>query len=261
MEKESDNILIRKLIEELRLRKYSSETEKSYTNIIKDFLKSEKHTRDFLLGYSDKSRSYNRGIYFALKFFYENVLNEKLYDKLPLVKAKIKIPVVLSKKEAKKIIDITDNLRHKIALMLLYYAGLRLDEVLNLDWKDIDFDRGLIHLKKTKGEYERIVFLHENLKQALGIYGIKQGLVLMSDRNKKYNKRSIQQIVKNSAMKAGIKKNVHPHTLRHSFATHLLEAGCDIRYIQKLLGHKNLQTTQIYTHIANKDIKRLANLL
>ena len=136
-----------------------------------------------------------------------------------------------------------------------------LDEVLNLSWKDIDFDRDLIHLKKTKGEYERIVFLHENLKQALGIYGIKQGLVLMSDRNKKYNKRSIQQIVKNSAMKAGIKKNVHPHTLRHSFATHLLEAGCDIRYIQKLLGHKNLQTTQIYTHIANKDIKRLANLL
>ncbi len=88
-----------------------------------------------------------------------------------------------------------------------------------------------------------------------------KGLVLISERGKKYNKRTIQMIVRNAAKKAGIKKDVHPHTIRHSFATHLLEGGADIRHIQQLLGHKNLQTTQIYTHVANKDIKKLANLL
>ncbi|RLF27790.1 MAG: integrase, partial [Thermoplasmata archaeon] len=87
------------------------------------------------------------------------------------------------------------------------------------------------------------------------------GLILTSERGRKYNERTIQQIVKNAARKAGIRKKVTPHTLRHSFATHLLEAGADIRYIQQLLGHKSLRTTQIYTHIANRDIKRLANLL
>ena len=85
--------------------------------------------------------------------------------------------------------------------------------------------------------------------------------IFISDRKKQYNNRTIQQIVKNAAKKTKINKRVSPHTMRHSFATHLLEAGADIRYIQQLLGHKNLQTTQIYTHVANKDIKRLADLL
>jgi len=120
----------------------------------------------------------------------------------------------------------------------------------------------VIHLKQAKGEKERIVFLHGRLKETLIDYGIrKSGLVLISERGKRYNERTIQQIVKKAARKAGIKKKVTPHTLRHSFATHLLEAGANIRYIQQLLGHKNLRTTQIYTHVANKDIKRLANLL
>jgi len=96
----------------------------------------------------------------------------------------------------------------------------------------------------------------------LKIYGVgEHGLVFKSQRGRQYNKRTIQQIVKNTAKKARIRKKATPHTLRHSFATHLLEAGADIRYIQQLLGHKKLQTTQIYTHVANKDIKNLANLL
>ena len=95
----------------------------------------------------------------------------------------------------------------------------------------------------------------------LEIYSVNEGLVFISQRGRKYNKRTIQQIVKNAARKARIKKKVTPHTLRHSFATHLLEAGADIRYIQQLLGHKSLRTTQIYTHVASKDLKKLANLL
>ena len=253
--------LIGKLIEEIKLRKYSYETGKSYISIAKEFLKYGKTPREFLLSYSGKSSSSIRSAYFALKFFHENVLDEKFSGKLPLAKPGHKLPVVLGREEVSRIIEATKNTKHKLVLMLLYYAGLRLSEVVNLGWNDIDFDRGIIHLKITKGGRERIVFLHEKLRNILVASRTDNSLVLISERGKKYNKRTIQLIVMNAAKKANIKKDVHPHTLRHSFATHLLEAGADIRYIQELLGHKNLQTTQIYTHVANKDIKKLSNLL
>lgn len=248
---------IGKLIEEIKLRKYSYQTGKAYISVVKGFLKSGKTPREFLLSYSTKSRSTMRSVYFALKFFYENVLNEKFDEKLPLAKKDLKLPVVLSREEISKMIEVTNNIKHKLVLMFLYYAGLRLDEVRNLKWQDIDFDREIIHIQTAKGEKERVVFLHPKLKEMLKIYGInKQGLVFISQRGRKYNKRTIQEIVRKTAKKAGIKKRVTPHTLRHSFATHLLEGGADIRYIQQLLGHKSLKTTQIYTHIANKDIKK-----
>jgi|SRR3989344_2190627 len=253
--------LIGKLIEEIKLRKYSFETGKNYVNTTKIFLDSKKDARNFLLSYSTKSKSTMRNLYFALKFFYENVLNERFNEKIPLAKKSIKLPEILSKEEIQKLFEFVKNYKHKLILALLYYAGLRLSEVINLRWQDINFDRGIIHVKFAKGEHERIVFLHEKLKELLKYYPSQEGLVLVSERGNKYNKRTIQLIVKNSAEKARIKNEVHPHTLRHCFATHLLEAGTDIRYIQHLLGHKNLQTTQIYTHIANKDITKLANLI
>ena len=137
-----------------------------------------------------------------------------------------------------------------------------MDEARNINWQDIDFDREIIHLKTAKGDRERVVFLHKKLVDALRMYGTKEDRqIFVSQRGESYNKRTIQQIIKSASKKAGIWKNVTPHTLRHSFATHLLESGADIRYIQQLLGHKDLKTTQIYTHVANKDIKKLANLL
>jgi len=253
--------LIGKLIEEIKLRKYSYQTGKAYISVVKRFLKSGKTPREFLLSYPNKSRSTMRSAYFALKFFYENALNKRFDEKLPLAKKSLKLPSVLSREEICRMMKVTTNLKHKLVLMFLYYAGLRLDEVRNLKWQDIDFDRGIIHVKTAKGEKERVVFIHSKLKEMLETYGVNKGLVFISQRGRKYNKRTIQQIVKNSARKAGIKKKVTPHTLRHSFATHLLEAGADIRYIQQLLGHKSLRTTQIYTHVASKDIKKLANLL
>ncbi|MEA2054997.1 MAG: tyrosine-type recombinase/integrase [Candidatus Thermoplasmatota archaeon] len=254
--------LVGKLIEEIKLRKYSYQTGKAYISVVKRFLKSGQTPRNFLLSHSGKSRSTMRQAYFALKFFYENVLHESFDEKLPLVKKKTKLPVVLNKEEIRKMIELTLNLKHKLVLTFLYYAGLRLDEVINLKWQDIDFDRDVIHVKVAKGEKERVVFFHPKLKEMLNVRGIKkEGIIFVSQRGGKYNKRTIQQIVNRSAKKAGIEKKVTPHTLRHSFATHLLEAGADIRYIQQLLGHKNLQTTQIYTHVANKDIKNLASLL
>ena len=259
---EDTQIYLTKLFEELRLRKYSRQTEKAYTSIIGNFIKSGLAPREFLLKYSDKSRSYLRSAYFALKFFHENVLNQKFDEKIPLAKNKGKLPVVMNKDEINKMFESTMNLKHKLVLMFLYYTGIRVNEIVNLKWEDLDFERGTVHLKTAKGEKERIVFFHEKLKSFIEYFNLKkEGFVFLSNFGKKYDKRTVQTIVKNASIKAGISKKVAPHILRHSFATHLLEAGADIRHIQKLLGHSSLQTTQIYTHVANKDIKKLANLL
>ncbi len=255
--------LIGRLIEEIKLRKYSYRTGKAYITVVKKFLRSELEPREFLLKYySDKSRSTMRQAYFALKFFYHSVLNERFDEDIPLVKKKEKLPVVLSRDEVKRMIYGTKNIKHRLILMFLYYAGMRLNEVRNIRWEDIDFDRGLIHIKIAKGEKERVVFLHQELRKTLEFYGMKNhGYVLISQKGEKYSYKSIQLIVKHAAEREKIKKKVTPHTLRHSFATHLLEGGADIRYIQQLLGHKYLRTTQIYTHVANKEIKELAKLL
>lgn len=257
-----EEFLLQKLTEELKLRRYSPKTAKSYINTIKGFLASKQSTRDFLLSYSAKSKSTMRSMYFALKFFHENVLNQRFDAKIPLARKEAKLPIVLSKQEVKGMLSSATNLKHKLIMMFLYYAGLRLDEVRNITWKDIDFDRKIIHLKKAKGSKERVIFLHAKLINGLEILGEeKKGMIFRSQRDSKYTTRTIQQIVKIAAKKGRIRKNVTPHTLRHSFATHLLEGGADIRYIQQLLGHQDLKTTQIYTHVANKNIKNMANLL
>ena len=259
---DESHIYLQKLSEELMLRRHSRQTEKAYTSIIRNFLYSGLQPREYLLKYSDKSRSAMRSVYFALKFFYENALRQKFDEKIPLAKNKEKLPAVLNMEEVNSMLEATLNLKHRLVLMFLYYTGIRLNEVVNLKWEDIDFQRGLIHLKTAKGEKERVIFLHDRLKKFIEYFNIKkEGLILISNLGKKYDGRTIQMIVRHAAGKAEIGKKVTPHTLRHSFATHLLEAGADIRHIQKLLGHSNLQTTQIYTHVANKDIKKLANLL
>jgi site-specific recombinase XerD len=253
--------LVGRLIEEIKLRKYSYETGKAYIYVVKEFLKSGLDPREFLLGYSGKSRSTARGAYFALKFFHENVLGRRFDGSVPLAKNSLKLPVVLGRDDVARMIDSTANPKHRNVLMLLYYAGMRLSEAIGVRWEDIDFERGLIHIKNAKGGKERIVFLHPKLKMSLKAHDEVEGLVFLSQRGRKYSKRTVEKIVEGAATKAGIGKNVTPHTLRHCFATHLLEAGADIRYIQHLLGHKDLKTTQIYTHVANRDIKKLADLL
>jgi site-specific recombinase XerD len=259
---EENKPYITKLIEEIKLRKYSKQTEKLYIHIINNFIAADNMPREFLLGYVEKSRSSIRAAYFALKFFYENVLNEKFDEKIPIAKNDSKLPVVLSKEEIIRMFESTMNIKHRLILMFLYYTGIRLDEIVNLKWEDIDFNRDTIHLKITKGSKERVIFLHDKLKNFIMTFNLQSaGLIFTSNLGKKYNKRTIQIIVKNAARKSKISKKATPHILRHSFATHLLEGGADIRHIQRLLGHSNLQTTQIYTHVANKDLNKLANLL
>ncbi len=254
--------MLGRMIEEIRLRGYSRETGRVYVSFVNRFLKSGLSMRDYLVSLTGLHESRVRNGYFALKFYSENVLGERFCQDIPLAKKAYRLPNVLSRSDVRKMMEVTENMKHRITLMLLYYAGLRLSEARTLRWEDIDFERDMIHVKHGKGAKDRTVFLHERLKKTLKAYGVKDsGHVLQSNRGGLYNKRTIQKIVITGCMKSGLRKKATPHTLRHSFATHLLEAGADIRHIQKLLGHWRLTTTEIYTHVANKDIQGLAQLL
>ena len=256
--------LITKLVEEVKLRKYSPRTGRLYVSMVRRWLLSEKTARDFILSYSDASASTMRAANFALRFFYQNVLREPFPEDIPLAGKDAKLPTVLSRDEAKAMISGTENIKHKALLGALYYGGLRLSEAIGLKWGDLDFGRMLVHVRDGKGRKDRIVFLHPELKNLLDVHNSdsREGLVFVSGYSGgKYVPKTVQLVVKEAAARARIKKNVTPHTLRHSFATHLLEGGADIRYIQKLLGHKDLKTTQIYTHVAETDMGRLARML
>ena len=141
-------------------------------------------------------------------------------------------------------------------------SGLRSSEIVNLKWSDINFDRNLIHIKKGKGKKDRIVMLSEKVKENLeNLSHQKQGYVFITTREGKYTQRTIQKIIENTARKGEIKKKVSPHTLRHIFATHLLERATDIRYIRDLLGHSDIKTTQIYLSVSQASIKNVKSPL
>jgi len=254
----------RKLREELKLRGYSNQTLKNYKHHIEKFLKSDKTPREFLLKLINQGKSNEtiRSAGFSIKF-YLNLSNKKdeevskIINNLPNSKREKKLPEILSKKEIEKMIKITTNLIHRAIIQIGYASGLRVSEVVNLKWKDIDFDRGLIHIKQSKGKKDRIVMLAEKVKETLETLENSGGWLFKTNRNKKYTKRTIQKILENAGKKANIQKKVTPHTLRHSFATHLLEKGTDIRYIKDLLGHSNISTTLIYTKVSNRDISKI----
>ena len=199
----------------------------------------------------------------AIKFYYEKVLSrEKQYYELHRPKKEHRLPKVLSKQEVKRIFDVTKNLKYKCILMMLYSAGLRRSEVLNLIHSDIDSERMVVHINGAKGKKDRISLLSDNLLQLLRQYykEYRPKQYLFEGQNGgKYSASSVAKILKKSALKAGIRKNVTPHMLRHSFATHLLEQGTDLRYIQELLGHDSSKTTEIYTHVSKKAIDKINN--
>lgn len=262
MDEHKITLELKKFKEEMLLRKFSKETQDTYLNIIKKFLESDKNPREFLLSKQKFSNSTMRTIFFAIQAYYKFCLNQNIKTHIPLAKKQKKIPLVLNQTESKFLLNTPKNPKHKLILSLLYYSGIRLNELINLQWQDLDYQRKMINIRQGKGNKDRVVFLHDNIINQLNTIGIGHtGYVFMSSRGTKYAKKSIQEIVKQNSKKANINKKVTPHTLRHSFATHLLENGADIRHIQQLLGHKDLKTTQIYTHVANKDIKNLSKLL
>lgn len=175
-----------------------------------------------------------------------------------------KLPTVLSEDEMQRLLFHTHNVKHRCMLFMLYSAGLRISELLSLKWEDIDFDRKIIYVRSAKGKKDRITLLsqvaynylqhyHECYKPEMWIF---EGL-----DKKQYSARSVNNVVKAAAARAGIKKRISAHTLRHSFATHLLENGTDLRYIQTLLGHESSRTTERYAHVTRKGFERLISPL
>jgi integrase/recombinase XerD len=218
--------------------------------------------REYLASISDKSRSRLKVNYFALKIFFEMVLGMEFSARMKPIKKEVSLPIVLNKGDINKMIEFTPNMKHKGVLLFLYYAGLRCNELVFLRWENLDLSRRIINIRIAKGDHQRTVFLHEKIIDFLNIFGLKkEGFIFSSKFSDQYSSRTIQAIVRNACKKAKIKVKAHPHTLRHSFATHLLENGVDLRNIQDLLGHKNLTSTQVYTHLANRDMDKLASLI
>ncbi|MBM3212642.1 integrase, partial [Candidatus Poribacteria bacterium] len=201
----------------------------------------------------------------ALKFYYGTMLKKKFLYEIKRPRKDKKLPVVLSKEEAAKILSSVENIKHKAILMLVYSAGLRVGEVVRLKPEDIDSKRMLIHVRGSKGRKDRYTLLSEKALNILREYWRKykpaKWLFEGAKEGRYLSIRSVDKIFRNACDKAGIKKDVSVHTLRHSFATHLLEGGTDLRYIQELLGHAHSKTTEIYTHVSTKSLGKITSPL
>lgn len=254
--------------QEMKLRGFSNKTIKSYVHYTRECLRfarvgasevTAKIVRDYLeyLADSGKSASTLNVAYSSLDLYFGKILHRKFFATIPRAKKTKQLPVVLSKQEIHTMLKVTTNKKHNFIISLFYGTGLRLEELQYIKMKDIDLDRKTIHVTHGKGKKQRLAIIPT---KCIHIFELQKKLKLPSDylftshQGNIMNKRSLQKIVSDSAKKAGVMKKVSPHTLRHSFATHLLENGTDIRYIQELLGHARLETTQIYTHVAHTNL-------
>lgn len=206
------------------------------------------------------SRSYHNQVVSALRFLFETVLGEpRIAVRIPRPRKRQKLPQVLSREEVARILGKPRNLKHRAVLVLLYSAGLRVGEVVRLRPEDVDEDRGVLRVREGKGGKDRTTLLADRAVEALRVYrrayGDGRWLFPGSRPDRHLGTRSVQRIVARAARAAGIRKRVTPHTLRHSFATHLLEAGTNLRLIQELLGHRSARTTQIYTHVSRTQLQ------
>lgn len=202
----------------------------------------------------------------AIKFYFEQVLgHDKLFfQDIPRPKSKSSLPKVLSKKEIVRLFDQVPNLKHQIILKLCYGMGLRVSEIVHLKISNIDSERMLVHIENSKGKKERYVPLPESILEDLRDYFKEyrpKEFLFEGQYGGQYSVRSVQAIFKTAMKKAKIKKTIGIHGLRHSYATHLLEAGTDMIFIQKLLGHKDVRTTQIYAKVTNKQLSKVKSPL
>jgi integrase/recombinase XerD len=263
------NGLLMKLETELKIRNFSKKTIKSYMYSVEKFLKfsegkglNSETAKGYILVHLEKQNpsSVNKDK-FAILFFYNNILKQKLY--LPTIRKNNTLPEILTIEEIKKLIENTNNIKHKLIVKLLYGCGFRVSEIIDLRNEDLNLVEGIIHVRLAKGKKDRFVKIPSSVKEELKRYSELENseILFPSNRGGKLTPATIQAILKNSAKKAGIKKRVYPHLLRHSFATHLLENGTDLRIIQKLLGHSDIKTTQIYTQISHASIKNVESPL
>lgn len=264
--------LLNEFIQLLKIKRYSHNTIVAYKSAIKKFINFHKGInlenltkRDIEVYINTQvvkegiSQSYQKQMVGAIKFLYNDLLR-KNYDLFYLYpkRREHKLPVILSLTEMKLLIDSITNLKHKSILSTIYSAGLRLEECLNLKVNDIDSENHIIRIRSGKGNKDRNVLLSDKLIVILRRYYklYKPTKYLFEGQTGgKYSASSVQSIMRVALKKSKIKKHATPHTLRHSFASHLLESGTDIRVIQEILGHNDIRTTQIYTHISSANIK------
>lgn len=266
-------------LEKLERLRYSESTIKTYTKYMRDFCTAFKETdltiirideiNDYLhhqvqndiISISQQNQLIN-----AIKFYYEKVLGKsKEYYNLERPRTQKKLPKVLSKKEVISIIKQCRNIKHRCILSLIYSAGLRRNELINMEITDIISERNQIRIYQAKGNKDRYSILSPHLLIELREYYKKykpeKWLFEGREPASQYSASSIRNILNYASQKANIKRRVTPHMLRHSFATHLLEQGVDLRYIQVLLGHSSSKTTEIYTHVSNQEIRKIINPL
>ena len=262
----------------LRLKGYSENTIRTYNAMFKKFLKEfmgvalEEITTDqirkFLLRMIDEqsiSVSHQNQLINAIKFYYEQVLKRpRVIYYLERPKKEKRLPKVLSIQEVQLLLDQIKNTKHLAIISMIYSAGLRISEVINLKICDIDSGRMQITIEQSKGKKDRMTLLSEKilllLREYFIVYRPKEWL-FEGQSGGKYSTTSIQKVFQRARKSAGIRKHATVHTLRHSFATHLLEAGTDLRYIQELLGHSSSKTTEIYTHVSTRQISKIKSPL
>jgi len=261
----------------LELRRYANNTVRTYVSFFEMFINHYKHKelnainesdiRAFLqkLIHRNVSNSYLNQAINAIKFYYEVVLGmpNRFYE-IERPRKESKLPKVISKEEIIAIIENTNNIKHRCIVELLYGSGLRRSELLNLKISDVDSKRMLVKVVGGKGNKDRYTLLSKSTLEDLRLYFKEwkpQDYLFEGRKASRYAAESVLNIVKKSAAKAGIRQTVTPHVLRHSFATHLLESGADLRQIQVLLGHGSSKTTEIYTHVATNTFKDIKNPL
>ena len=266
--------ILEEVVKVMVMKGYSENTRRLYKSMMNSYLEyyrdkdpkgiTEEEIREYLLYLIEKrkvSNSYQNQAINAIKFYYEKVLGRPVktyYVQRP--KKEKRLPNVLSEEEVVGILNAIDNLKHQAILTLIYSAGLRLGELINLKINDIDSKRMVVVIRQGKGKKDRISLLSEKvlllLREYFKVYQPKEWL-FEGQFFGQYSATSVQKVFRQAKAKAGIKKSATVHTLRHSFATHLLERGTDLRYIQALLGHRNPKTTEIYTHITKKGMEKI----
>ena len=265
---------IEKFTQWLRSKRYSENTVKTYTEALRVFLQFFSDRALNTIGNEDivifnneyilkkkLSASYQNQMVNALKLFFQTVQNRRLdIEKIHRPKKSKTLPNVLSKEEVKAILEVHGNIKHRAMLSLIYACGLRRGELLHMKISDIDSKRNIVIIRQSKGKKDRIVPLSQRILEMLRDYfrACKPKYWLFEGQaGGQYSEKSLQSVLKQALKKAGIRKPVSLHWLRHSYATHLLESGTDLRYIQELLGHNSSKTTEIYTHVSTKNLQQI----
>jgi site-specific recombinase XerD len=260
------------LRQEMKLRNFSQRTVDSYLYYITAFLKhASKSPRDIatedIRGYlenladSGRSAATLNVAYNALRFYFEKILRRKFFLTIPRAKSDKKLPVVLSRTEIHAMIDATKNAKHRLMISLAYAAGLRVSEITNLRVRDVDTDELVLHIKGAKGAKDRLSIIPQaligDIQEVLNGRRVDDFIFASDWGGGKLTERTAQIVFGRALEKASIRKPATFHSLRHSFATHLLENGVDVRYVQELLGHASISTTQIYTKVTNPMLKSI----